>query len=311
MWNANKLEWIDIELTSFCNISCNGCFRTLSNFSNKILNKEILTYEIIKKKFIKNIFPNIKIINFCGSVDEPCSHPEFFNIIKHFNEWGHINIATNGSLRTENWWIQLANILPKSHKVTFGIDGIDETSELYRIGSNFKKVQKNYRAFIKAGGNAVWQFIVFEHNKHQHIEAKKIAKKEGFKNFQTIYSHREDNKKLEHIRKNNNNNKKIECKYLDQKRIFINHNGNVIPCCHLNSEMLEWNVGRKNLTEFGNIVDKNYGKLSSNLQYNNIDEIIEGDFFNDIVESWDTKKIKKCVETCMNKKSDIFEKETL
>ena len=38
MWNSNTLEWIDIELTSFCNISCNGCFRVISKEADKILN---------------------------------------------------------------------------------------------------------------------------------------------------------------------------------------------------------------------------------------------------------------------------------
>ena len=26
MWTSETLEWIDIELTSFCNIKCKGCF---------------------------------------------------------------------------------------------------------------------------------------------------------------------------------------------------------------------------------------------------------------------------------------------
>ena len=30
MWTTNTLEWIDIELTSFCNIKCKGCFRVVS-----------------------------------------------------------------------------------------------------------------------------------------------------------------------------------------------------------------------------------------------------------------------------------------
>jgi len=27
MWSNDTIEWIDIELTSFCNIDCPGCFR--------------------------------------------------------------------------------------------------------------------------------------------------------------------------------------------------------------------------------------------------------------------------------------------
>ena len=27
MWTGDTIEWIDIELTSYCNIDCPGCFR--------------------------------------------------------------------------------------------------------------------------------------------------------------------------------------------------------------------------------------------------------------------------------------------
>ena len=79
MWTTETLEWIDIELTSFCNIKCKGCFRVISKEADKILNKTYLDLDVIREKFKKEMFPNIKIINFCGSVDEPTSHPQFFD----------------------------------------------------------------------------------------------------------------------------------------------------------------------------------------------------------------------------------------
>ena len=179
MWSMNTIEWLDIELTSFCNIECKGCFRIISKHADKILNKEYITIDTIRERFDKNLFPKVNIINFCGSVDEPTSHPQFFDIIRHFADWNaHINIATNGSLRTVKWWTELAGILPKTHTVTWGIDGSDELSEVYRQGSSFKKVEQNYRAFNSAGGRSNWQFIVFEHNEHQLEEAKQKASDE-------------------------------------------------------------------------------------------------------------------------------------
>ena len=53
MWTANTLEWIDIELTSFCNIKCKGCFRVESKYADQILNKTYLDFETIKEKFQK------------------------------------------------------------------------------------------------------------------------------------------------------------------------------------------------------------------------------------------------------------------
>lgn len=319
MWTSENLEWIDIELTSFCNIKCKGCFRVLSNYSEQILNKTFLDLDIIKEKFKKEMFPNIKIINFCGSVDEPTTHPQFFEIIRHFASWGcHINIATNGSLRSKQWWHDLAKLLPSSHRVTWGIDGSDELSEVYREGSNFKKVEENYRSFISAGGQAVWQFIVFEHNEHQLNEAKQKAKEEGFKDFKTIISHRKDTKTIKHKKESSTekitDNEKpcISCKYGNQKRIFVNHMGNVIPCCHLNSKMLEFSVSNKVKDKFEEILEKNNYMNSINLLNVSLDEAINSSVWNNIKESWtDEVRIPRCESVCAEKKRDKFIRERL
>lgn len=322
MWTVDTIEWIDIELTSFCNIECKGCFRVLSKEADKILNKTYINLDTIREKFQKEMFPNIKIINFCGSVDEPTTHPNFFEIIDHFAEWNcHINIATNGSLRTTKWWTELTKRLPKSHRVTWGIDGSDELSEVYRKGSNFKKVEQNYRAFIAAGGQAVWQFIVFEHNEHQLEIAKQKAKDEGFKDFKTIISHRKDAKDVvpkQEIKNADNNLKEIatesciSCKYKNQKRIFVNHMGNVIPCCHLNSKMMEYSVTEKIKDRFEEILNKNNYATDINLKNVSIQHALDSKVFTDIINSWESfDKIPRCVDVCALKDRDTFIKEKL
>ncbi len=313
MWSTETLEWIDIELTSFCNIRCKGCFRVMSKEADKILNKTYLDLEVIKEKFKKEMFPNIKIINFCGSVDEPTTHPQFFEIIKHFATWGcHINVATNGSLRTSTWWKTLAEIMPESHVVTWGIDGSDETSELYREGSNFKKVQQNFRAFIAAGGRAHWQFIVFEHNEHQLEIAKKMAVNEGFKEFKTIISHRKDTGGVKHKKLEVEESPTISCKYGNQKRIFVNHMGNVIPCCHLNSKMLEFAVNDKQKDRFEEILVENNYLNDINLKNVNLDQAIYGKVWTDIKKSWNSNnRIPKCESVCKQNRRDKFIKEKL
>tara|TARA_A100001388_G_C28763436_1_gene499169 strand:- start:672 stop:1613 length:942 start_codon:yes stop_codon:yes gene_type:complete len=313
MWSSNTLEWIDIELTSFCNIKCKGCFRVQSSQADKILNKTYINLETIKEKFKKEMFPNIKILNFCGSVDEPTTHPQFFEIMKHFSDWGaHMNIATNGSLRTTSWWEKLASILPRTHKVTWGIDGSDETSELYREGSNFKKVQKNFRAFINAGGRANWQFIVFEHNEHQLETAKQMAKAEGFEEFKTIISHRKDTGGVKHKKIEKVESTCISCKYANQKRIFVNHMGNIIPCCHLNSKMLEYPVSGEKKDRFEEILEDSDYMQDINLSNVSIDEAMNGKVWNSIINSWESNnRIPRCEQVCKQNKRDVFIKEQL
>jgi MoaA/NifB/PqqE/SkfB family radical SAM enzyme len=314
----DTIEWLDIELTSFCNIECKGCFRVISKHADKILNKEYITIDTIRERFHKEMFPSIKIINFCGSVDEPTTHPQFFDIIRHFADWdAHINIATNGSLRTSKWWTELAGILPDSHGVTWGIDGSDELSEVYRQGSNFAKVEQNFRAFNAAGGKSNWQFIVFEHNEHQLDTAKERATSEGFKNFKTIISHRKDTKgnvraaKTEKI-DNAPEIASVSCKYANQKRIFINHVGNVIPCCHLNSKMLEYGVSNIIKDEFETLLSEQNYNDTINLKNASIQDAIHSDIWQGIVNSWDSDNpMPRCMQVCKQMKRDTFIKEEL
>ena len=65
MWSRESVEWIDIELTSFCNIDCAGCFRQVKQSKGEnILNKDVLTLKQLKKWITRKNFPNCKLINF-------------------------------------------------------------------------------------------------------------------------------------------------------------------------------------------------------------------------------------------------------
>jgi len=307
MWSSDTVEWIDVELTSFCNIDCPGCFRQVKrNKVSDILNSKSLSFKELKKWITKQEFPNLNLLNFCGSIDEPTLHPEILKIVDYFSKICNINISTNGSTKTKYFWKTLGTY---GISVFFGIDGTDQKSlEKYRIGSNFKKVQKNYRTFIEAGGQATWQFIVFDHNEHLIDEAKKISKEEGFKHFRTIYSHREgsDEKKVKRKEKH-----EIVCKYGNQKRIFINHTGALLPCCFFNSEHLQIYAGNESKTMFDHAYEKTGGILFNNLKYISPSEVIDGDLFRQIINSWSSKPMERCWNTCKQAKQDIFIHEEL
>lgn len=303
MWNNNTIEWIDVELTSFCNIACPGCLRQEKKKQVEfILNQDIIKFENLKRWITPEEFPGLKLLNFCGSVDEPTLHPDILDIVKHFKPFTDVNIASNGSTKTKEFWKKLGEL---GSSVFFGLDGIDQESlEKYRIGSNFKKVQENWRAFIEAGGNAIWQFIVFDHNEHLLDDAERISEEEGFKRFRAIFSHRGGSGE---VKKEVEEEKEIRCKYGNQKRIFINHSGAVLPCCYLNSEALEMLATKKRKTKFGKIYEGSGGVLANNLKYNTISEVIDGEMFDLIQKSWEwSDPVEKCWNTCKVKKRDIF-----
>ena len=302
MWSRESVEWIDIELTSYCNIDCPGCFRQVKRSKvNNILNKDILTLKQIRKWVNKKNFPNCKLINFCGSIDEPTLHPEILDILTHF-DGVNINISSNGSTKTKKFWSDLGS---RKISVFFGIDGIDQKSlEKYRIGSNFKKVKENWRAFIASGGKATWQFIAFDHNEHLIDEAKSMAKSEGFTDFRLIYSHRNENNESKTVQRNEEQN--IVCKYGEQNRIFISHTGVMLPCCFLNSEFLQTYATNEAFTDFQLLYENTGGILSNSLKYSESDEIMNGELFDSVIKSWSTKPISRCWTTCKQAKQDVF-----
>ena len=83
---------------------------------------------------------------------------------------------TNGSARTADWWKRLASIIGLNGRVTFSIDGLEDTNHLYRIGANWNKVIKNVSTYIENGGRARWDYLIFDWNWHQITEAAEIAK---------------------------------------------------------------------------------------------------------------------------------------
>ena len=72
--------------------------------------------------------------------------------------------------------------------IIFGIDGLEDTNHIYRKNVRWKKLKDNYTTYIQHGGTASWQFIIFEHNKHQEDIARNRSKQEGFVSFNTVYS---------------------------------------------------------------------------------------------------------------------------
>ena len=141
----------------------------------------------------KTVWQNLQDINFNGTTGDNIMHPDIAEIVSWCSSHSpaRINIHTNGSLRTGAWWAQFGSQLANvPHKVVFGLDGLADTHSVYRINTDFDKIITNAQAFIQAGGQAEWQFIVFEHNAHQIEQAQQLSRKLGFSRFFVLYQDR-------------------------------------------------------------------------------------------------------------------------
>ena len=75
--------------------------------------------------------------------------------------------------------------------VGFALDGLADTHHLYRQDTDWQKIIDNAKAYIAAGGAAVWRFVPFDHNRHQEQACKDMSRELGFKRFQNIYDGRD------------------------------------------------------------------------------------------------------------------------
>jgi sulfatase maturation enzyme AslB (radical SAM superfamily) len=199
----------------------------------------------------------------CGHYGDPAAAPDCIDIFKYFQEHNpacNLGIISNGSLRNEAWWAELAKVLTngQQHYADFSIDGLADTNHIYRKNTDFDKIIRNASAFIKAGGNANWVMLVFKHNQHQVEEARKLSQELGFTNFTKKVSRRFGMFGLDKIEPPDdyteiykefpvaftkpskitmhrpttifNNPIDIQCRAIKEKSLAVTADGQIIPC---------------------------------------------------------------------------------
>lgn len=184
MYRYNDIRILHLEPTSRCNARCPMCARTEEDGqSNRHLPLTELSLADVRRIFPQDFIKQLWELYMCGNYGDPVAAKdtlEIFTYLKAINPSLMTKMHTNGSARSTEWWADLASVCDQ---VYFGIDGLADTNGLYRIGTQFEKIMNNAKAYIKAGGHAKWQYIVFEHNEHQIDEARKMAYTMGFKEF--------------------------------------------------------------------------------------------------------------------------------
>ncbi len=91
----------------------------------------------------------------------------------------------------------------------------------------------------------------------------------------------------------------IRCKWIESRRIVVNPDGQVLPCCYFANLIY---INKKfSFTVEDDIFDK-YNKVASELNAFNkpIDTIVAHQWFDDLYESWnDSSTVSKiCVKHC-------------
>ena len=332
MFFYEDIKQVHLEITSRCNARCPQCPR---NINGGITNPALPLDEIDLEKAI-TLFPpafvsQLHELFMCGNYGDPVVATDtlqVFQYLRRQNATMRLMMHTNGSGRDVNWWQSLA---AAGVKVRFGIDGLHDTNHIYRRGTNWNHIMKNAAAFIAAGGQAEWCFIVFKHNEHQVKEAEITSQRMGFRRFILKRTKRFHNQnKGEKVTgtpvvgltgefeyfiepptdpqyqlplndgalsqsssyENHLLTTPIDCIAAKQKMIYVSAKGLILPCCWLGD--IYPRDGSFKARQIWKLIDSlPEGELSINDREKGIKQVVEGPFFQQYVPGcWQPAKEK-------------------
>lgn len=194
---------LNIDLGTRCNLRCRYCQRhplhdpSNVNVKNKIISKMRDSTDISLDS-LRKIFDFGSAIALCGTISDPILHPKFLEILDMIHEYPNIRfrIATAANGPSLEWYEEAFKRTPKNARWVFGIDGLTDTSMIYREGQNSQLVWDAMMLGHNMKVDVSWQYIVFDWNLHQVEEAKRIAKENRMR-LVILDSNRTDQDKVE------------------------------------------------------------------------------------------------------------------
>lgn len=340
MFSFNELRSVHLEITNQCQASCPMCARNNHGaLANPLLVDQSWTLGDFTTIFNQEVLNTVRFIYFCGNFGDPILNPNLPAMCLYLKKQMpsvRVHIHTNGGARNSAWWKELAKSLPEDHLVVFGIDGLEDTHHLYRIGTTYDNVIKNASTFINEGGNAEWCFIKFKHNQHQEDEARSRAVKLGFKQFTLKNSSRflgepkypvwdksgytthiieppEDNK-VHFISKSMIESYKqtimpleIKCKVQRSKELYIDAYKNIFPCCWVASipyteydnENVNLGIRQEIKKQYDDLVDYFGGIEQLSAIQVGIKNVLDSSTWQSAWEIyWNQKKLIMCARIC-------------
>ena len=335
---------VELEITSKCNAACPQCIRNFYGGPKwPTVPLVSLKLDFLKDK-LSELLADTNILHLCGTYGDPCVHNQFIEIIRWAKSFKNLElrINTNGGMN-KSYWAELASLLSENDRVIFGIDGLKDTNHLYRKNVDWEILMRNAKQFIDAGGKAVWQYIVFEHNQHQVEEANKIANDMGFVDFyikKTIRfldkRHKMveqtpvlDKNKIYFIKPPTNTRylnegyasmrdidfmkEKIQCMAKIYNNIYIGSDGYVFPCAWVHDRLYGYEPESAiDITRIKTLFDMAGGREKANIYHTPIKDIIYGKWFETMENSWvNEHRLERCAIQCgktATLRTDVYER---
>jgi MoaA/NifB/PqqE/SkfB family radical SAM enzyme len=312
MYNLQDIKVIHLEVTSKCQASCPMCVRNIQGgVESPALQISEITLEQFKEWFPVDFIKQLDKVYMCGNTGDPIIAKDTLKIFEYLrvtNTRLELSMNTNGSARSWQFWKGLAKL---NVKIRFGIDGLMGSHELYRIGTSWVKILDNAKHFIKEGGDATWDMLVFDHNKHEVDTCREMSELLGFKNFISKNTSRFQSYSLtvlnkdgtiSHLLKPSIRSKQITEKLADQEptitckvkepaSLYVSAEGKIAPCC-----WLDFNAISSTSPSHADFISKGFTNPSLHIQ--ELTTIFSSDFFTKIEQSWTTNPLRACSRQC-------------
>tara|TARA_Y100000114_G_scaffold74568_1_gene68366 strand:- start:271 stop:1257 length:987 start_codon:yes stop_codon:yes gene_type:complete len=234
------IRQLTTELTFRCNARCPACHRQKPLSINLNDKKYTITLKNFKRLFYPKLLRKMEWLVLNGNFGDSIMNKQFREIISYVKEHDtRLLIHTNGGIHGHDYWTDVGNILDKRDIINFDLDGLMDTHHIYRINTKFENVFNNAKSVINTTKAQVhWKYIVFEHNKHQVEDARKLANETGFTTFSTVKTSRDvfapSTGKFVHSKKTKaykQAERKIHCVWDDWGKWYISPEGLVFRCC--------------------------------------------------------------------------------
>ena len=166
---------VNLDISNKCTLECIACSRQTNRFKGTPIPGKDMTISQWEK-----ICKGFKFQSLCGQISDPIFNPnlqEFIKICKKYGNTMSIHTAATSKKHDWDWYLKTANIYPSGVVWKFGIDGLADTSALYRTNQDSEFLFDTMIKLRKLNMRVCWQYIIFSFNEHQLEEAHKIAKK--------------------------------------------------------------------------------------------------------------------------------------
>ena len=247
--SPDNLVGLHIEPTNICTLKCPGCARTrfIDQWPQHWKNHSLDIDQLLMFLDINLTGLNILL---CGNYGDPIYHPDFVEFVAKLKQRGSvINIITNGSYRTKEWWKALTSVLTSVDCITFSVDGIPTNFTQYRINADWDTIKQGMEISAESACQTEWKYIPFSFNSADINSANHLSQQLGIDRFFINPSNRFD-EQTEFLKPEKNlvgskyntqmlwkstisKKNPVNPKCINNKEHFITADGYYSPCCFI------------------------------------------------------------------------------